>query len=459
MNVLLPYQKKFLNNKAKIKIWRKSRRIGATYAVAYNSCLTAARSKAPWNVWASSADMQAAKEFMRDCALWAERLNKVAKELGEVILNDEKDITALAIEFATKKRIFALSSSPRNFRSKGGSVILDEFAFHEQARELWKAATPVIRWGGDILVLSSVSTEDNFFEELCDKAKKDQTGTYYFQQTTLIDAVDDGLVDKILKKKATLKEKDKFIDEIREECLLEEVFLQEYMCVPSSNDGEYWLPWELITGVESRDITTDGSNYRGGKTVIGHDIAIRSDRITYSVFEQVGDVFHLVELKVLSNKGRSKSNKVTFEEQERVMQELVAKYNPYRIMVDQTGMGEPMVERYQKYFGSQRVVGVIFNLSSKQELAVNAKQMFEDKKLRLPFNNEQIRNDLRKVKRVAGVGNIPKFDAVRDKQGHADIWWCIALALLAGKTGYQPLDYRAVRDKERLSIKRIKGGW
>lgn len=70
--------------------------------------------------------------------------------------------------------------------------------------------------------------------------------------------------------------------------------------------------------------------------------------------------------------------------------------------------------------------------------------MFEDRKIRLPFNNENIRNDLRKIKRSAGIGNTPKFDAERDKTGHADIAWAVFLALLAGKFSPQPLTYDAV---------------
>lgn len=44
---LLKYQQDFLNSKAKVKVWRKSRRIGATYMVALDTCFIASRSKSP----------------------------------------------------------------------------------------------------------------------------------------------------------------------------------------------------------------------------------------------------------------------------------------------------------------------------------------------------------------------------------------------------------------------------
>lgn len=445
--MLLRYQQQFLNSDAKIKVWRKSRRIGATYVIALDSCLTSGRADKPYDVWVTSADMQASKEFIRYCEEFAIKLNNGAKLLGEELLEDEKDITAMVIEFATKKRIMALSSSPRSFRSKGGSVILDEFAFHDNPRELWKAATPTTRWGGTIQALSTVSTENSFFEELCEKAKNNKA--FYFQQTTIIDAINDGIVDKILHKKATLKDKDTFLQEIRDECLSEETFLQEYMCIPQSGDGEYWLPWDLITGVESKDIAIDGSTYKKGKTIIGHDIAIRGDNSVFAVFELVGDVAHLVDLKILKNK--------KFAEQEQVLRELVNIYNPYRIYADQTGMGEKVVEDYKAIFGSVRVQGILFTSVSKQEMAINAKQLFEDKKLRLPFANERIRNDLRAIKKETGAGNIPKFVTEKNKNGHGDIAWAIFLALLGLKNKPVEYNYRAVTRTDRLSLKTYKG--
>ena len=445
--MLLKYQQQFLNSSAKIKVWRKSRRIGATYAIALDSCLTAGRSDSPFDVWVTSSDIQASKEFIRYAEDFALKLHKGAKSLGEQLLENEKDITAMVIEFATKKRIMALSSSSRSFRSKGGAVILDEFAFHDNQRELWKSATPVTRWGGNIQVLSSVSTESNFFEELCEKSKNNKA--FYFQQTTIIDAMNDGIVDKILNKKATLKDKDNFLQEIRDECLSEQTFLQEYMCVPQSNDGEYWLSWDLITGVERIEVAIDGSSYSGGKTIIGHDIAIRGDNSVFVVFELIGDVAYLVDLKILKNK--------KFAEATQILRELVKIYNPFRIYVDQTGMGEKVVEDYKYLFGSQRVQGILFNLGSKQTMAVNAKQIFEDKKIRLPFANEQIRGDLRKIKKELGVGNVPKFTTERDKNGHGDIAWAIFLALLGLQNKIEKYEYKSVKRKDSLSLKAYKG--
>ncbi len=448
--MLLKYQKQFLSSDAKIKIWRKSRQIGATWTLACNSCLVSGRANRPYNSWFSSTTAEAGKLFIQDVGDWATKMNKAIStySLEDKLIDKDRDIKATVVDFSSGKGVYALSSSPRNFRGKRGDVILDEFAFHDNQRELWKAATPTTRWGGNIYSLSSVGQEGDFFEELCEKAKK--TKGWYFQETNIEHAINDGLVEAIYKaqgitKKPRLKDKDIFLQSIRDEYVDEESFLQEYMCIPASSEASQWLSWDLITGVENKEISIDGSNYKGGKTVIGNDIAARKDKWVAAVFEIINDVAHLVEVKAITKiMVDSRLVPAPFEYKEQIMRELVHKYKPYRIYVDQTGMGEKITEDYKRLFGSTRVEGVIFNQSSMEEMAINAKQKFEDKKLLLPFANMEIRSDLRLIKKELGIGNKLKFVTERDKNGHGDIAWAIFLALLGIKSRYTPYKYRAV---------------
>ena len=64
--IFLPYQVKWLRDKSQIKIWRKSRRIGATYVQAFEDVIDALTLKfrgKVCDVWFSSADITAAKEY------------------------------------------------------------------------------------------------------------------------------------------------------------------------------------------------------------------------------------------------------------------------------------------------------------------------------------------------------------------------------------------------------------
>jgi len=84
----LPYQLRWLNDKSKIKIWEKSRRIGATYIQSYEDVKDCVEKKVP-AVWFSSADESAAREYITYCEKWTKLFDKTAKYLGSVVIDSE----------------------------------------------------------------------------------------------------------------------------------------------------------------------------------------------------------------------------------------------------------------------------------------------------------------------------------------------------------------------------------
>jgi len=142
---LLPYQVRWLQDKSRFKIWEKTRRGGMSYVQAYEDVEDASKDDKPMDVFFSSADASAATEYILYVQKWAKALNIACEFVGEVVLDSERDIKALSVTFSTGKRIVALTSNPRAFRSKGGKLVLDEYAFHEQQDAMWKAAKPIQR--------------------------------------------------------------------------------------------------------------------------------------------------------------------------------------------------------------------------------------------------------------------------------------------------------------------------
>jgi len=229
----LPYQDNWLNDQRKIKLWEKSRRIGATYVQAYEDVRDCLDKNVP-DVWFSSADMTAAREYILYCEKYAGLLNSGAQSLGEIVIDKERDIKAFCIEFSNGTRINALSSNPTQFRSKGGKIILDEFAHAENPEELWKAAMPCITWGFPLRILSTHKGLESLFYKFiqdCKSGKKD----WSLHRTTIHDAVNDGLVDKIFRTQTTSRERDAWLDNIKNDCFDELTWLQEYCC--EAGDG------------------------------------------------------------------------------------------------------------------------------------------------------------------------------------------------------------------------------
>ena len=78
----------------------------------------------------------------------------------------------LAVEFANGRRIHALSSNPRALRGRGGKLVVDEYAHHDQSDELWRAAQAVVPWGHSIRVLSTHNGKGCRFYRMVQDAKQ-----------------------------------------------------------------------------------------------------------------------------------------------------------------------------------------------------------------------------------------------------------------------------------------------
>jgi phage FluMu gp28-like protein len=198
-DVLLPYQKAWIEDLAEVKVWEKSRRIGASYVEALASVLEAAKSKEAGgqSTYYLSYSKDMTQQFARDCAFWAKHINAAASEVEEVAIKDEdKDITVYRVRFASGFEVWCLPSVARSLRSKQGRVILDEAAFVEDLGELMKAALALLMWGGCVRILSTHNGDDNPFNELV-KDVRDGKKSYSLHRTTLDNAIEQGLYRRI----------------------------------------------------------------------------------------------------------------------------------------------------------------------------------------------------------------------------------------------------------------------
>ncbi|MEM8493900.1 MAG: hypothetical protein AAF663_00760 [Planctomycetota bacterium] len=132
--------------------------------------------------WFSSADESAAFEFADYCRFWLKTVGTVVEIVVEDVRDDLTGRDAKAFVITVNGfRITAMSSNPRRFRSKGGDVCLDEFAFHDDPRKMWAAAYPSITWGDSIRVLSTHNGEGSEFH------KKIKSGQPFAEGVTLRD--------------------------------------------------------------------------------------------------------------------------------------------------------------------------------------------------------------------------------------------------------------------------------
>ncbi len=445
---LLPYQQRWMADESELKIWEKSRRIGATYVEACDVAFSRLSGRRNEDYWFSSADESAAFEFIEYIKFWCKVAGKVLESFAEQIDDGTgAEGTAYCVRFPSGKRCTAMSSNPRRFRSKGGDVGGDEFAFHERASEMYKAMSPCTTWGGRLRILSSHNGEQSKFNEFVQMAQRHAAGNprtgdvkFSLHRTTIQDAVADGLAEKINEVKGTTYTSDSFLAECRAKCATEDDWLQEYMCVPSA-ETEAYLPYDLLnTCVARRDglcaaptddlhrFLADLEVFSAGASAIyaGCDIGRTNDRFVFWVIARFGGRF--ITAGLLHWQRRD------FAQMEQVVDGAMnfrsadgRRIN--RACFDRTGLGMQLAERAEKKY-RHRAEGVAFTQQSKADMAPRVRVAFEEATITIP-DDRFVKDDLHSVRKViTSSGNI-RYAGERTSSGHADLFWGLALSLEA----------------------------
>lgn len=424
-----PYQRKWLDDASRFKIGMFSRQTGKTFttcAEIVGDCLQAEIEgrRVRWVILsrgerqAKEAVDEAIKPFCKAFYLVYNALlaGKKPPEFSEETFRakDGAEYTALEVRFPSGSRITALPANPDTARGFSANVFLDEFAFHEKSRDIWKAIFPVISKSGlRLRVTSTPNGKDNKFYELWTA----EDTVWSRHRVDIHEAVAQGL--------------DRDIAQLRAGLADEEAWDQEYE-LKFLESSTAWLPYELILPCEHAE-AGNPELYQGGPVFIGNDIARRRDLWVAWVFELVGDVLWTREIVELRN--------AAFAVQDAEMDRLFGYYRVSRLIMDQTGMGEKPVEDAQIRYGADRVEGVLLNGATPLNVATAAKQAFEDRRLRNPAGNTVLRDDLHKIRKVVGPTGAPRLLADRDGQGHADRSWACFLGAAGALSGVMEYDY------------------
>lgn len=431
---LYPYQKRWLQDESRFKVGMMARQCGKTFTSTLEivlDCLRAeaAGGRARW-VILSRGERQA-----REAMTEGVKTHLRALQAGFRELEYEFDATtkALEVELPGGSRITALPANPDTARGFSANVLLDEFAFHQDSRAIWKALFPVISKPGlKLRVISTPNGKGNKFYELM----TGENDGWSRHVTTIHQAVAEGLP--------------RDIEELHRGAGDEDLWRQEFE-LEWLDEASAWLDYDLIGSCESARAGVP-ELYSGGPCFFGVDIAARRDLFVIWVLEQVGDVKWTRE--VIARR------RISFAEQDALLDDCVRRYSLIRACMDQTGMGEKPVEDARRRHGSSRIEGVLFTGANKLQLATVGKEAFEDRKIRIPEGDPDIRADLHKLQRVVGPTGTPRFVADSDSAGHAGRAWACFLALNAASGASGPIDYHRVRpgdDHERVI--RRGAGW
>ena len=259
--ILLPYQRRWVADTSRVRVWEKSRRIGASYCEAFQSVMGAAKSREAGgqDTFYLSYNKEMTQTFIRDCAFWAKALNVLADEAEEVVLRDEdRDITVYRIRFASGFNVWGLPSEARSLRSKQGRVIIDEAAFVDDLPELMKAAFALLMWGGSVSILSTHNGEENPFNGLVKDIRAGEK-KYSLHRTTLDDAIADGLFKTICKRANPPRPWTPEAEEVWRAGIIADYgdgADEELFCIPNRSSGAYLTATMIEACMESAPVLT-----------------------------------------------------------------------------------------------------------------------------------------------------------------------------------------------------------
>ncbi len=408
LDLLLPYQRAWVGDTARFKIWLKSRQIGGSLAAAFEVVADAIETGGDWVIL--SAGERQALEFM-------EKVNRAASIFCDAVTYTSgreyrPDIQKSQLRFPNNARILALPANPATARGYSANLVLDEFAFHEDPEEIWRAVYPIIsnplRGRLKLRVISTPAGRNNKYFDLWENAPD-----FSRHKTTVYDAVDQGLALNI--------------DELRLNLGDPEGWAQEFECQFMEHSSQVF-PAELIKGCESADASLDATLDQfstAGRLrpvlFLGIDIGRKRDLTVAWTLERT-HTGALITREVLV------LDRVSFPEQEAILlpRVMAAAYTA----IDATGIGGPVSEHLAAALDDTRLEAVTFTADRKRELFERLKKALQARAIQLPAA-AVIRDDLGSLQRIVSPAGVIRYAAARTADGHADRSTALALALHA----------------------------
>jgi phage FluMu gp28-like protein len=464
--VLMGYQARWVADRSPLKVMEKSRRTGITWGEASDNVLTAAseRTAGGQNVYYIAYNQDMTIEYIQACAMWARIFNRAAGEVDEGFWDGEseedKAIKTYTIRFPSGFRIVALSSRPSNLRGRQGVIVIDEAAFHDQLKELLKAAMAMLIWGGQVHVISTHNGTDNPFNELVDDIRSGRrAGTVH--RVDFQEAVTDGLYQRVcmrLGKPWTIEDEAAWKSGVYS--FYGDGAAEELDCVPSNGSGA-WLSRALIELRMSSDTPVLRWECKAGFEVLPDGIRkaeandwleaqmlpllekLPAQAISFDGedFGRSGDLSVHIPLLQHQNLVRQvpfvvELRNVPFRQQEQIAFYLLDRLP--RFMggaFDARGNGQFLAEVAMQRYGASRIQQVMLTENWYREHMPPVKAALEDGTLNGLPKDADILADLRAVQVVRGVPRIPDTRSTGEDKGkrHGDAAVAVALAYFASR--------------------------
>lgn len=434
-NFFLPYQVKWINSNDRYLIHSKSRQIGLSFAEAFWSFRRRIRVKQD-HLFCSS-NYKTAKEFINYVKQFAEATNI---GLGYELL-DKDAFQSEAVIFPNGSRIMIVSSNPTALRGFRADVTLDEFAFHDNQEGLLTAATPVTTWGeGKLRIISTHNGEGTVFNTLLKDAEAGKNAYKVFR-TSIHDALNDGLCEKIpgehRKIKDTIERRKTYLEHIRSTCLNSKMFEQEYECkvlgTSSIISHEEYTKCIIPNFNVSRDKLTDIS--KASPIYVGIDVGRHNDNTVIWMIEEGNDpsqinpklkrVFRTLLVRTLKQ--------TSYQDQYEIICSLINNSKVRKVLIECNGIGAGLAEQLENNF-PDKCHAWTTSSSNKATAVERFAGWVAQNRIALPVDKDIMEDILAMQRTISSTGKIA-YEG-HTATSHCDAFIAASLALEAG-TGDQ----------------------
>ena len=204
-----------------------------------------------------------------------------------------------------------------------------------------------------------------------------------------------------------------FLEEQRE-LVGEERFAMEYLA-QFIDDSNSYFPISLIRQCVSEDIPLELE----GELFAGYDPGGKQSYAAFVIVRRIDDKLYMVYKKAERGKSYTQFNVEISD---------ISRLHAFKLLVDQTGLGNPIVEHLKEL--GMDVEGVTLTDRTKEELLSNLKILMEERKLLLPYDIE-LHNSINAIEfertRTGG------FRFSKRSGTYDDLGYALALACFAAK--------------------------
>lgn len=375
------------------KIWVSSRQAGKSFALSFLATYEALK-KADSLVLCISTGSRASEELLKKCVKMAEAVQVLSD--GTMSFTSSSD----TVKFQNGSRIISLPSG--NVAALRGwtsdATIIDEAAFIENADEVFEAIVPTLTRNpkSKLILASTPAGCQGKFYDIWTSGED-----WYKQQTTIEDAISEGL-------RVNLTDLHNLVPD-------PEQFAQEFQCHFSKEYGAMLDP-EVLQFYEDIPEGTDGVYFSA-------DIGRQHDRSSIVIMKTKKDMLYVDDVIML--------NKCEYQKQLDIFKELNLKYHFNGGYIDATGIGSAVAEFANRQI-SVKIKPWTFTASNKTTMYERIRdKVFQRKILFSEKFKTLIKQDFRNVQRIVTESGQVKFQAGSNDEGHSDFVSSLALNLQA----------------------------